>query len=314
MLTRISKIGLSCLALLLVLVVVSNLQSVDEVAFYLRDALNFDREQVTPIDPKGPYDFCNQFAALNNAQRAVFLQKYLDKGGIDYQKLPVPNTGSNDIFVPFNVQGPLTIFSAHYDKLIDDPEYQGASDNSAAVCMLMAAAADLRQRPPSRPVGILFTSAEEIGMLGSQAFVEEARRTNLLIEEVINFDNIGRGGLSVRPSSIRPGFAFSLPFLGDWVYDGRVIRKGVSYPLANPIVSAELNRFVPIRIYDRMTSLSDGTVFEKAGIPAVNVSTDNMYYLDRTWHTYADRMELLDSRNLDSALRLVLDVAHSPRS
>lgn len=293
---------------------VPNLQSADEIAFYLRDALNFDREQVTPIDPKGPYAFCYQFAVLGNAQRAVFLQNYLEERRIDYQKIPVPNTGSFDIFVPLNAQGPLTIFSAHYDKLIDDPEYQGASDNSAGVCMLMAAAAELRQHPPSRPAGILFTSAEEIGLLGSQAFVEEGRRTNWSIAEVINFDNIGRGGLSVRPSSNRPGFAFSLPFLGDWVYNGRVIRNGVSYPLANPIVSAELSRFAPIRIYDRMTSLSDGTVFENAGIPAVNVSTDNMYYLDRTWHTYADRMELLDTRNLESALKLVLDVAHSPRS
>jgi hypothetical protein len=38
-----------------------------------------------------------------------------------------------------------------------------------------------------------------------------------------------------------------------------------------------------------------------------------MHFLDLTWHTYADRVELLDERNLDLAYDLILSYATEHR-
>jgi hypothetical protein len=52
-------------------------------------------------------------------------------------------------------------------------------------------------------------------------------------------------------------------------------------------------------------------VFQENGIDTVAFSGDNMRYLDQTSHTYADRIELLDERNLDRAFELILDYGAS---
>ena len=55
--------------------------------------------------------------------------------------------------------------------------------------------------------------------------------------------------------------------------------------------------------------LSAFHVFQQAGIPTVSLSSDDMYYLALVWERDADRLELLDERNLDLARRFVVDYA-----
>ena len=43
--------------------------------------------------------------------------------------------------------------------------------------------------------------------------------------------------------------------------------------------------------------------------PVSLVSGDNIYYLEQTWHTHADRVELLDEKNLDLAFELSMQYA-----
>jgi len=211
--------------------------------------------------------------------------------------------------VRFDSAGPYTIFSAHYDKLYDNMDYQGASDNTAAVSVLLAAMDELAQRGDGGNRAFLFTGEEETGLRGAQAFVEYARANNLPIRAIVNFDNIGRGQLAIRPSAERPGFVFTLPLFGNFVYDGRALNPSPVYPLADARLTQELGRAQPaLAVYEHFTALSDSNVFQANGIDTVAVSGDDMYYLELTWHTYTDRVELLDESNLDLAFDLIMKV------
>ncbi|RIK17624.1 MAG: hypothetical protein DCC52_16690, partial [Chloroflexi bacterium] len=208
----------------------ANVNSLDDGIRYLQAALNYTPTPAQPLDSRGKFGFCESFMALRNAARAQFIVNYLDARGIAYQRLPIGDTGFDNIWVPFAAQGPFTIFSAHYDKFFDDPLYQGASDNSAAVCILLVAAQALNQETPPRPVAILFTGEEEAGLVGAQAFYEYATQNNVRVSEVINLDSMGRGGLAARASGEHSGFVFAIPFSGEFVYDGRNLARASAAP------------------------------------------------------------------------------------
>jgi Peptidase family M28 len=145
---------------------------------------------------------------------------------------------------------------------------------------------------------------------GAKSFYEYARANNIAIREIVNFDNLGRGRLAIRPSADIPGFVFTIPLYGDYAYDGRDLRRSALYPPANARLTQALLRAQPdIVVYERFTAVSDSNVFQANGIDTVAISGDDMYYLEQTWHTYADRVELLDERNLERAYELILRYA-----
>lgn len=283
----------------------ANLNSLDDGIRYLRSMTDYMTTPSQPLDERGKFGFCPQFVTLRNAQRAQFIANFLDARGIEYQRLPIGNSGFDNFFVPFAAQGPYTIFSAHYDKVFDDPEYQGASDNSAAVCMLLVAADELHKQNSGRSAAILFTGQEEVGLLGARAFYDYAAQNNMGVADVVNFDNIGRGGLAVRASGERSGFVFAIPLLGEFVFDGRQLTNASSYRQPDAELVRRLQRWAPLTVFDRMVAKSDGTYFQDNGWNATTISADDIYYLEQTWHTYGDRVELLAQDNMEHALDLV---------
>jgi Zn-dependent M28 family amino/carboxypeptidase len=293
--------------LLLALLVLVNLNSLDDGVRYLRDMLAYSPAPSQPLDPNGRFGFCDAFTRLRNAQRQQFILNYLDGRSIPYERIPIYDTNFDDVLVRLGAQGPLTIFSAHYDKVYDDPDYQAASDNSAAVCMLLVAAEELTKTKITRPAAILFTGREEVGLVGAQAFYEYATQNGIQVSQVLNFDNIGRAGLAVRASGERSGYTFTIPLLGEYTYDGRTVATAKSYTQPPASVVNAIAKFFPITVYDRMLAKSDGTYWQNRGWDAVNITSDDIYYLDETWHTYGDRVELLDQTNLERALQLVKD-------
>lgn len=286
-----------------------NQRGLDDGIHYLRDMVTYSSSPATPLDPSGRFGFCEQFVTLRNAQRAAFIENYLNGRDIEYQALPIFDTNFNNILIQYGPPGALSIFSAHYDKAYDEPDYHGASDNSAAVCTLLVAAEALNRQPPSRPVGILFTGEEERGLVGARAFYDYARANNLQVQTAYNFDNIGRDGLAVRASGRRSGYAFTLPLVGELIYDGRQVYPVEPYKASDPALVQSLQQFAPVTNYDRMIAQSDGTYWQEQGWRAVNISSDNIYYLDITWHTFRDRVELLDQSNFQESLDLVLALA-----
>lgn len=293
------------------LIIIPNARSLCEgIFFYLRDVVTFDPRAVKPVSRDGRYASVYELVRLQNAERLAYLRQSLNQSNITVTEIPIAQSPFSSLFVRFhNATQPLVIFSAHYDKLFDKPDYQGASDNTAAVSVMLASVAELSRRGDGGNRGFLFTGEEETGRRGASAFVEYARANKIAIREIVNFDNIGRGKLAMRPSASMPGFVFTLPLLGDYAFDGNTVRR-----FENPrtvettarLTQALLRAQPDIVVYERFTAIGDSNVFQQSGIATVAISSDNMYYLEQTWHTYTDRVELLDERNLDRAFDLIL--------
>gem|GEM_PF-637359 len=296
--------------LLLAAIILPNLRSLYEgIFFYLRDTITYTPNPTRSVQRDGRYASVYDLVQLRNAERQAYLLNRLKTLGLSVTEIPIPNSQTPNLFVRFNSVGPYIIFSAHYDKLFDEVEYQGASDNTAAVSVLLAAAEELARSSTGGNRAFLFTGEEEKGLRGSQAFVSHARDTAHLIaiKEIINFDNVGRGKLAIRPSASVPGFIFTIPFLGDYGYDGREFRPSPPYPLAPMRLTQSILRAQPATtVYEKFTALSDSNVFQANNIETVAISGDNIPYLERTWHTHTDRVELLDEANLDLAFDLIL--------
>ncbi len=289
--------------------VIVNWNSWDDGILYLQDMAAYTETPAQPLNPNGRFAFCEQFVALRNAQRAQFIENYLDARGIAFQRLPIYETKFDNLFVPFSERGPYTIYSAHYDKFFDEPDYQGASDNAAAVCMLLVVADELHKQRPNKPIALLFTGEEERGLVGAKAFYEYATQNGIKVAEVLNFDSMGRAGIAARASGARSGFVFTIPLLGEQVFDGRQFAPASSYRQPNAALLAQLQRIAPLAHFDRMVASSDGTYFQDKGWNAINFTSDDIFYLDETWHTYGDRVELLDETNFQRAVDLMLGYA-----
>lgn len=299
------RILLILVLLVLAALVVPNLRALYEgILFYIRPAIFPDA--VKPISRDGRYASLYDLVQMRNMERLQYLRTRLQAAHVIVEEIAIPNSNLPNLLVRYNSTGPYTIFSAHYDKLHDDANYQGASDNTAAVSVLLASVQELARRGITDSCAFLFTGEEERGLRGSAAFVEYARANQIPIRENVNFDNLGRGRLAVRPSASVPGIVFTLPFFGDWSYDGREFRASPPYPLAPATLTQKLSRLQPdLVVLERFTAVSDSNVFQANGIPTVAISGDDIRFLDETWHTYADRVEFLDERNLDRAFALI---------
>lgn len=297
-------------ALAVTLVLVRNLRSLREGLSFLRQMRDWDVDDVRLLDPAGAFGVCYDLVRLATAARQDFVVRWLREFSLTPTLVPIPGEPLSNVLVRFGDEGPVTLFVAHYDKSRETADYQAASDNTAAVCVLLAAARDLAGDLPPRPAAFLFTAAEESGLKGARGFLSWAQAQELAIAEVINLDMIGRGRLASRPSAL-PGFYFWLPGLGQVVFTGRGLMRSQPYPLPDAGLISRVKAALgdDLITYRRFTARSDSNVFQEAGIPTVSLSSDDMYYLALVWERDVDRLELLDERNLDLARRFVVDYA-----
>lgn len=94
-------------------------------------------------------------------------------------------------------QEEVILLSAHYDHLgiFEERLYQGANDNASGVgCVLDVMRRILREgKTPQRSVVLAFWSAEEMGFVGSRAFVKNPTFPLQQIKAVLNADTVGNG-------------------------------------------------------------------------------------------------------------------------
>src|SRR6185312_591210 len=83
---------------------------------------------------------------------------------------------------------PRLILGAHYDSV---PGSTGANDNGAGVVVLLAWLRLALVHPPSIPLDVVFFDLEEIGQIGSRAYLDEVGAENVLA--MINLDICGVG-------------------------------------------------------------------------------------------------------------------------
>jgi Zn-dependent M28 family amino/carboxypeptidase len=104
----------------------------------------------------------------------------------------------------------VVIYVAHYDHMGTDGKggvFNGADDNaSGTVALIEIAEAFLKEKKsPKRSIGILWVSAEEIGLYGSQYFAEHPLVAREKIAAVINLDMVSRTKTEEDVLSTRSG-------------------------------------------------------------------------------------------------------------
>jgi len=82
----------------------------------------------------------------------------------------------------------IILLCGHYDSVAISP---GATDNGGGSAILVALAKYFSKRRPRRTLRFVWFSGEELGLLGSQAYVEEIKDELKKIKMVINLDVAG---------------------------------------------------------------------------------------------------------------------------
>ncbi|WP_437996187.1 M20/M25/M40 family metallo-hydrolase [Sorangium sp. So ce185] len=172
---------------------------------------------------------------------------------------------------------------AHYDSVPGSP---GAADDGSGVAALLETLRALKSGPPLRnDVLLLFTDAEEGGVLGGKAFMDEHPLRGE-IGLALNFDARGAGGV-VAMFETGPGDAFPV----------RELARAAPMPIASSLFPA---------VARRLGHSTDFSVFKRAGIPGLNFafSDDAAHY-----HTPSDTVDNLDLRSVQHAGDYALSLA-----
>lgn len=160
----------------------------------------------------------------------------------------------------------------HYDSVATGP---GAGDDGAAVAALLETARALKAGAPLKnDVVFLFTDAEEVGLLGAQAFASEhaaARDVGVLF----NFEARGSAGPSVM---------FETSDGNGWLIEE--FARGSQYPVATSLY---------YEIYKLLPNDTDLTIFKSAGLAGLNFAYVDDY---SRYHMRTDSVENLDTGSL----------------
>jgi hypothetical protein len=171
--------------------------------------------------------------------------------------------------------GRALLLASHYDTV---PQSFGASDDGSGVAVMLETMRALKARGTLKnDVILLFSDAEEVGMLGAKAFAEQhpwARNVGL----VINFEARGTSG---------PALMFETSGDNGWLI--QEYSKSAVHPVTNSLLY-EAYKFLP--------NDTDLTIFKKAGFSGLNFA-----FIDSStnYHTRLDSLENLDGRSLQHA-------------
>ncbi|MCK5067468.1 MAG: M20/M25/M40 family metallo-hydrolase [Bacteroidales bacterium] len=190
----------------------------------------------------------------------------------------------------------VVIYTAHYDHLGTDGEgsvFNGADDNaSGSVALIEIAEAFMKEKKrPKRSIGILWVSAEEIGLFGSQYFADHPLVSSENMAAVINLDMLGRTKTEEDVQSKRHGLTIQG---GDSV---KVI-GGLQSKVLMDINKKSLNEMGLVGNYeyndtrhpDRYFYRSDHINFARKDIPVLYYTTGT----HRDYHMLTDVEERID--------------------
>lgn len=182
----------------------------------------------------------------------------------------------------------IILLSAHYDHLgiYQGQVYAGANDNASGVgCVLEVLRRLIRDnhqenRIPKKTIVVAFWSAEEMGYVGSRAFISSPSFPLDRIKAVINVDTIGNGSLG----------EFAL-----W-------SSGTTHLAIQAVQDAAAAMGVRAQYTPNRGHNSDQSSFTQAGIPAVTL-------MARDWlqnnHSPQDTAENINPEQLGLATEIV---------
>jgi hypothetical protein len=201
-------------------------------------------------------DVASLEVATNEARFDV-ITKALTQRKIAYEVEPFtikprktdPRTDGRNIVVTLPGREPEIVVGAHYDavRLADGTLSKGAVDNAASVVVLMRVAEALSRVRPRNRVRVVFFDMEELGLLGSEQYVQLHRDRKTLA--MVNLDVNAFGDTTMfGPRAATNSAVF------------QAIRLTCTEVAR---VCVELPRMPP----------SDDLSFQKAGIPTVSMAT-----------------------------------------
>ncbi len=164
--------------------------------------------------------------------------------------------------------------AAHYDSV---PAGPGAADDGLGIATLLEVARAAREAPPRRPLLLLFTDGEELGMLGMSAFVNHPAYHDVAL--VINVEARGTEG---------PALLFQTG-----PKDGALIRAFASRA-TSPRMSS-----VYQSVYERLPNDTDFSVVKGTGRGGFNYALIGGF---ARYHTPLDSLAHLDPRSLQHTL------------
>ncbi len=151
--------------------------------------------------------------------------------------------------IPGRGPGPAVLLMAHYDSV---PMSPGAGDDGAGVAALLEVARILAAEAPFRnPVILAFTDAEELGLLGAEAFFGQHPWAEE-VGVVLNVEGSGSEGESLL---LRTGPD------SRWVVDA--FRRSVRHPSAFSVAD---------EVFKHMPNDTDFSVAQRAGLPGIDFS------------------------------------------
>jgi hypothetical protein len=172
---------------------------------------------------------------------------------------------------------------AHYDSVPSSP---GAADNGAGVVAILEALRALRASAPlDNDVLVLFSDAEELGLLGAEAFAAE-HPWMADVSLVVNLEARGSGGPAVLVET-QPGNRELM----------REFARVVPYPNATSLA---------VDIYRLLPNDTDFSVFRDQGVPGFNFA---FIRGAAQYHSPVDDLERLDLGSLQQHAEHVLALA-----
>ena len=186
----------------------------------------------------------------------------------------VPGNGIQNVMARLKGtgNGRAVLLVAHYDSR---KESSGASDDGAAVATLLETLRTLKAGEPLKnDVIVLFTDAEEQGMLGSQAFVAEHKWARD-VGVVFNFEARGNSG---------PVLMFESSDNNGWLIGE--FAKAAPLPFAHSL---------SYEIYKLLPNDTDLTSFKEAGLAGLNFANiDGIAH----YHAPQDNLSAVDVRTV----------------
>ncbi|QYF86281.1 M20/M25/M40 family metallo-hydrolase [Brevundimonas sp. PAMC22021] len=148
---------------------------------------------------------------------------------------------------------PAVALMAHYDTT---PRSPGAADNTTGVAAILEAVRAIRARGPApRTVIVLFTDAEEIGLIGARAFFA-AHPLRDTIGAVANLEARGGGGRAAMFETGR----------------GNADTVSAFAAIASRVTGGVSSNSLSVFVYERMPNGTDFSLPKDAGVQGINLA------------------------------------------
>ncbi len=211
-------------------------------------------------------------------------------GYLDTFALKDGGTGYNIIgYIP-GLRKEAIVLSAHYDHLgiRDGKIHFGADDNASGVSALLALAGYFSRHPPTHTLIFAAFDAEELGLQGARAFVNEPPlpKGNTVLN--VNMDMVSRNDKHELYACGTYHYPHLLPFMAS----------------ANPVVTLKTGHDRPGSGRDDWTMQSDHAAFHRAGIPFVYFGVED----HPDYHTPNDTYANIQPDFFYNAVCTILDV------